>query len=173
MTGNSLSIARRLRTYRRRLGGTAAGSAGGALALAAGLVLTGCAVTAGQPAPEATAAELVASATTDSQTCASIGDVFTITFNADTAVREGRMGSQEQQGWYRLAARALHQAPTSGEGAVSESVADLQAAVPAIARGAMGSTEIGSEEWRAAYMAVTESCAKAGFEVAIEGFTGG
>jgi hypothetical protein len=110
---------------------------------------------------------------TDSDSCVAVGDVMTIVMNADTAVREGRMQAQEQQGWYRLATRVLDQVPTTGQGAVSDTVAQLQAAAPPIAFGAMQLAGVGSGEWDNAFQALTTSCEDAGAELAIEGFTGG
>lgn len=112
-------------------------------------------------------------AVTDADTCAAIGDVTTIGFNAELAVREGRMTSQEQQGWYRLATRVLHLVPTRGEGAVSEAVTGLQAAIPQAAPGAMGTSLIGSDEWQSTLPVLLEACAAAGSEIATSSFTGG
>ncbi|MEK8225964.1 hypothetical protein NKG05_07660 [Oerskovia sp. M15] len=56
----------------------------------------------------------------DAAACAAVSDVQTIVENADTALSEGRMATQEQQGWYVVAARTLHRIPSSGDSAVSQ-----------------------------------------------------
>ena len=159
----------------------------GTIALATALALAGCATSdvstaaALAPTPDVTTATAVPptpdesepTAVTDAATCTANGDVMSITFNADIAVREGRMSSQEQQGWYRLATVVLDRVPTRGEGSVSEGVAALHAAAPPIALAGYGSTQIGSDDWDAALTGLLKSCDDAGFEVATTSFTGG
>lgn len=140
------------------------------LALAGLLALSGCMAGTG-PAPAATPAS--AESTTDTATCAGFNDVATITANADAGLRDGRMATQEQQGWYRLATRVLDGVPTRGEGEVSDAAAALKDVVPAVDLGAMGTTGIGSAEWNSAVQELSDACATAGAEMAIEMYTGG
>ncbi|NYE21604.1 hypothetical protein BJ991_003632 [Microbacterium immunditiarum] len=83
------------------------------------------------------------------------------------------MSAQEQGGWYRLATIVLDRVPTRGEGAVSATVAALQAVVPPVPLAAMGRGEIGSDGWDQQWSAVFQSCADAGSEIATVAFTGG
>jgi len=110
---------------------------------------------------------------TDAETCSAIGDVMSIRFNADVAVSEGRMDTQEQGGWYRLATIVLSRVPTRGEGPVSDSVSALQSAVPPVALAAYGRGEIGSDDSDQQWSAVMQSCTEAGSEIATVAFTGG
>lgn len=158
----------------------------GAIALAATLALAGCAtsVVAGAavgsaaPKPEHSVAPLPAvqsapNSGTDAETCVAMGDVVAIVLNADVAVREGRMSSQEQGGWHALATRVLARVPTTGAGQVSETVVALQAVVPPVPLLAFGRGEIGSSEWVEQWSAVYQSCADAGSEIVQLAFTGG
>ncbi len=138
----------------------------GAFAFTLVLTLAGC---ASSPDPPLTDSVNAVVGVTDADMCAAIGDVVAITFNADSAAQEGRLTVQEQRSWNRLATRALDRVATSGQGAVSEAVADLQAAVPPIAAGSAATARIESE---AAYRAVLGSCASAGSEVETWSFTG-
>ncbi len=140
------------------------------LAVGLGLVLTGCSAQA-EPSPPAT--PVSASASSDAETCAAFGDVMTMTANADVGLRDGRMAQQEQQGWYRLAARVLDRVPTSGDGAVSDAVDALKDIVPAPAPGAMGTSAFGSDEWNSAQHVLATACTAAGSELTISMFTGG
>jgi hypothetical protein len=110
---------------------------------------------------------------TDADTCLAIGEVVSVTSNADVALGEGRMGAQEQGGWYRLATTVLARVPIRAEGAVSEAVTALQAAVPPVPLAAAGRTEIGSDEWHEQVAAVFTACEEAGSEVVTVAFTGG
>ena len=145
------------------------------LALAGVLALSGC-MAGAEPAPAATppaATPAAAGSTTDTATCAGFNDVATITANADAGLRDGRMAAQEQQGWYRLATRVLDGVSTRGEGEVSDAAAALKGVAPVIALGAVGTTGIGSAEWNSAVQALSDACAAAGAEMAIEMYTGG
>lgn len=110
---------------------------------------------------------------TDATTCEALGDVLTITFNADIARDGGRMQQQEHAGWHRLATRVLHRVPTTGGGAVSDAIAALREAAPPIASGAGGAGRVGSDAWNEAFPALMTACEEAGAELATEGFTGG
>jgi hypothetical protein len=139
-------------------------------ALASALALSGCTATSApavSPTPSATVS------TTDAATCTAFGDVLTITGNADAGLRDGRMATQEQQGWYRLATRVLDRVPTSGKGDVSEATAALRDAAPAIGLGAMASSGIGSVDWNDGVDRLSRACADAGAETASSMFTGG
>lgn len=149
----------------------------GSVAIAFALMLAGCAadhraVAAGStPTPAVSAS--AAMSVTDAETCEGIGDVVSITFNADVGMSQGRMSVQEQQSWYRLAVRVLGRVPTRGEGSVSEAVADLQAAAPSVPSASAGGAQIGSDEWDSARRVVFESCEAAGAEIWTSAFTGG
>ena len=139
-------------------------------ALAGALALSGCtadSAPAVSPTPSATAS------TTDAVTCTAFGDVLTITANADAGLRDGRMATQEQQGWYRLATRVLDRVPTNGKSDVSEATAALREAAPVISLGAIASSGIGSAEWNDGLDKLSLACADAGAETAIAMFTGG
>lgn len=140
------------------------------LVVAGVLALSGC-VAGAEPGPTATPA--AAESTTDTATCTGFNDVATITANADAGLRDGRMATQEQQGWYRLATRVLDGVPTRGEGEVSRATAALKDVAPAVDLGAMGTTAIGSAEWDSAMQELSDACAAAGVEMAIEMYTGG
>jgi hypothetical protein len=109
---------------------------------------------------------------TDGASCEAFGDVLTIHQNAMVGLTEGRMTQHEYDGWMRLATRVLDRVPTRGEGAVSESIAALQEAAPAVRLGAMGSTTIGTSDWYNA-ASLADACTAAGYQLAAEGFTGG
>lgn len=134
------------------------------------LALSGCSAgveAASSPTPAS------AASTTDTVTCTAFNDVLTITSNADAGLRDGRMAAQEQHGWYRLATRVLDGVPTRGEGVVSEAVAALKKVAPSIDLGAAGTTGIGSAEWNSRLQDLSDACAEADVEMAIEMFTGG
>jgi hypothetical protein len=155
------------------------------LAVSIALALAGCATTAESalpagpastaPAPSAAASAptIASTASTDKETCVVFGDVLTITSNADAGLRDGRMATQEQQGWYRLASRVLDRVPTRGEGAVSDAIASLKHAVPAVAPGAMALSAFGSDDWNRGQQALFDACADVDVDVAIQMFTGG
>lgn len=158
----------------------------GSVVLTGALTLAGCASSgsdtapdgAATPTPERSAIPAAAptpgsNAVTDAETCSAIGDVMSIRFNADVAVSEGRMDTQEQGGWYRLATIVLSRVPTRGEGSVSDSVSALQSAVPPVALAAYGRGEIGSDDLDQQWSAVMQSCTEAGSEIATVAFTGG
>ena len=143
----------------------------------------GCAVPTGpiDKTPEATgtpissaaaASAIPPSAVTDVDSCEAFGDVSTILQNAMSGLYDERMSQQEYDGWLRLATRVLDRVPTRGEGAVSDAIAALKEAAPAIPIGAIGATSIGTSEWYVAAPLV-EVCREAGSEIVTEGFTGG
>lgn len=109
----------------------------------------------------------------DAQTCRGVSDVFTILANADAGQRTGRMATQEQDGWHRLATRVLGGVPTTGEGDVSDAATALKEAAPAIKLEASSATGIGSDAWETARQQLAEACTAAGSETAIEMYTGG
>jgi coenzyme F420-reducing hydrogenase gamma subunit len=112
--------------------------------------------------------------TQDAAACAAVSDVQTIVENADIALSEGRIAVQEQQGWYEIATRALDRIPSSGDGAVSLGVADLQEAVPPVE--AWTRTEpavMKSDAWSHALEALAEPCLAVDSELTIAMFSGG
>ncbi|MGM1029714.1 MAG: hypothetical protein ACQEWM_07545 [Actinomycetota bacterium] len=135
--------------------------------------LTGCAGSA-PPEPVATASSPAAGPErSDASACEGFSDVLTITFNADVALREGRIEQQEHDGWYRVATRVLDRLDQDDSGAVADAVAALQDAAPPIASGASRTAGIGSSPWNEAQTALAAACEAAGTELAVEGFTGG
>ncbi len=139
------------------------------------LILTGCA-SAGEtgtvshaPASSAFPSSAVV---TDQESCEAFGDVSTILQNANIGLHDGRMTQQEYAGWLRLATRVLDRVPTSGKGAVSESIATLKELAPAIPAGTTGATGIGNAEWYAA-APLADACSEAGAELSADSFTGG
>jgi hypothetical protein len=144
------------------------------LALAGALALSGCATAAeAKPPASQSAAPAAAESTTDAESCTGFNDVLTITTNADKGLRDARMAEQEQMGWYRLATRILDGVPTSGQGAVSDTIAALKSIAPEIKLGAIEPTEIGSTEWNQGVQDLSTACAAAGTEMAAESYTGG
>ena len=139
-------------------------------ALAGALAMSGCTADS-EPVPSATPS--AAASTTDSETCTAFGDVLTITSNADAGLRESRMATQEQQGWYRLATRILERVPTRGEGDVSDAVGALKDTVSANTLGAVATTGIGSAAWNKGLDTLFLACTDAGAETAVQMFTGG
>ncbi|MBX3093972.1 MAG: hypothetical protein KF680_05440 [Cryobacterium sp.] len=135
--------------------------------LCSGMLLAGCTSTPPRDAEEP-AAEVI-----DAHTCVAFGDVLTILFNADIAYRDGRIDQQEHEGWDALATRVLDRVPTRAEGAVSDAVAALKHAAPAIHAGASAPTGIDSVAWNEAYVQLSEACTQAGAELAVVAFTGG
>lgn len=153
----------------------------GSVALVTALTLTGCATPSGAattavpaaPTPTPTQTSSERETVTDAETCSAIGDVLSITFNTELAVRQERMSSHEQEGWYRLATRVLDRVPTRGEGPVSEAVAALREVAPPLELAAYGTAAVGSDEWNAVTARAHEACADAGSEIATTSFTGG
>ena len=110
----------------------------------------------------------------DAAACAAVSDVMSIVENADIALSEGRVAVQEQQGWYEVATRVLYRIPSSGDSAVSQGVADLQEAVPAVELWARTEpTVIRSDAWRDALSALDEPCLAVDSALTISMFTGG
>ena len=124
---------------------------------------------AGQPSPTT---EVATDQVTDADTCAAIGDVLTIQFNAEAAVRDGRMQVHEQQSWNRLATRVFDRAPVSGASVLSQTVADLQSKID-LPPGALGMSLVNMDEWATAFPAIMQLCSQAGAEIVTEGFVGG
>ena len=83
------------------------------------------------------------------------------------------MAAQEQAGWHRLATRVLDNVPTTGQGDVSEAASALKNAAPAIKLGVTRATGIQSAQWESARQQLVDACESAGFEAAIEMYTGG
>lgn len=140
------------------------------MALGGAIALTGCTSGAGIAPPGPQASE---EPTADHITCTSFGDVLTITANADAGLRDGRMESQEVQGWYRLATRVLDRMPTSGAGPVSDAIGELKDTAPVVSASAMNAAGMGSTEWVVGVDTLSAACTDAGFELAVNMFTGG
>ncbi|WP_448073960.1 hypothetical protein [Georgenia yuyongxinii] len=106
--------------------------------------------------------------------CTAYGDVLTIVENADLGLREGRMEAQEHQGWYQLATRVLDRLPSTGDGAVSQAIADLQAIAPALPSGS-GTEPAGvrSPQWHEVEGALGAACDDVDAPLTIDVFTGG
>ena len=121
------------------------------------------------PAPAPKSPESTAAA--DEITCATYADVATILHNAQTAYFEDRMTQQELDGWFAVASRVLGSIPSAGNGTVSEALAALQQAVPAVPD--LRKTNFAFPDVGVAGVALNEACGEAGFEIAINAFTGG
>lgn len=121
------------------------------------------------PSPTPTSADTTSVA--DEMTCAAFGDVVTILFNAEVALRDGRMERLEQRGWYSIASRVLGNIPAADAGPVAEALAALKTAVPPVAE--VNSTNFDADEGRVAVGEMHEACDAAGFQVVTNAFTGG
>ncbi|MBD3941848.1 hypothetical protein IF188_09095 [Microbacterium sp. NEAU-LLC] len=106
-------------------------------------------------------------------TCEAISDVMTIQDNVDAAVRQGRMGLQERDGWYRLATRELQRIPTQSTSLLSQQLAAFQATIPHTDPGAFTTPVVGTDVWGAAASQLSQLCAAAGHQIILQGFTGG
>lgn len=113
-----------------------------------------------------------AGAVTDVQSCEAFADVATILHNATADLRSGSISQQEYDGWMRLATRVLGRIPTTGQGAVSDAIATLQAGAPALPAGSRAANPINTPEWNAS-TSVAQACQDAGGPVTVEAFTGG
>lgn len=150
------------------------------LALAT-LTLAGCTATttpqAAGPSPKPTVsatpepASAETTAAQDEVTCAAFGDVQTIVTNAYVAFDEDRMGQQEKSGWYALASRVLGNIPSADEGPVAEALAALKEEVPAVQ--GIDPTNIGIDDGTLVGEDLFKACEAGGFEVPMNGFTGG
>ncbi|WP_435736141.1 hypothetical protein V5D56_15255 [Cellulosimicrobium sp. PMB13] len=141
-------------------------AAGGSALVLVALLVAGCSSASSEP-PEPTGEVAQVDApgdavAQDAAACAAVSDVMTIVENADVALSEGRMAAQEQQGWYAVATRSLDRIPSSGDGAVSRGIADLQEAVG-----------VRSDAWNDALTALGEPCLAVDAELTISMFTGG
>jgi len=99
---------------------------------------------------------------------------MTIVENADLGLADGRMATQEHDGWYALAARVLDRLPSSGDSAVQRAIGELQEAAPAAPSGTSADpTGVGSPRWQSAQALLDTACADLGTPLAIDVFTGG
>lgn len=123
-----------------------------------------------------TVAPTTQSKVTDAQSCEEFSDVLTILHNAMVGLNEERMTEQEYDGWLRLATRVLDRIHTTGQGAVSDGIAALKAAAPAISLETIpvgkSGTPIGTPDWYNA-APLNDACSAAGYQLSAEGFTGG
>ncbi|MHA7133826.1 hypothetical protein [Oerskovia turbata] len=153
-------------------------TAGASALVLVALLVTGCGSASSAQTKPTESVDGVAAAENavaqDAAACAAVSDVQTIVENADIALSEGRIAVQEQQGWYEIATRALDRIPSSGDGAVSLGVADLQEAVPSVE--AWTRTEpavIKSDAWSHALEALAEPCLAVDSELTLSMFSGG
>ena len=121
------------------------------------------------PTPEPASPESTEAA--DEITCAAYGDVVTILHNAQTAYFEDRMTQQELDGWFAVASRVLGNIPAAETGTVSEALAALQEAVPPVPD--LRKTNFPFPDVDLPGVELSEACSEAGFEIAINAFTGG
>lgn len=110
----------------------------------------------------------------DAAACEAVSDVMTIVENADIALNEGRMAAQEQQGWYEVAIHTLDRIPSTGDGAVSQGVADLKNAGPAVDSWTRSEpVVINWQTWGHAIFALDGPCLAVDAQLATSVFTGG
>ena len=127
-------------------------------------------IAAQQPSVETPRAD----APEDVAACAAFADVMTIVENADLGLADGRMATQEHDGWFALATRVLDRLPSSGDSAVQRAIGELQEAAPAAAPGTSADpTGVGSPQWQSAQALLDTACADLGTPLAIDVFTGG
>lgn len=152
-------------------------AAGVSALVLAGLVLTGCTASAepaASPPAETTQAEAPKDdVALDVAACDAVSDVMTIVDNADIALHEGRMAAQEQQGWYKVATRTLDRIPSTGDSAISQGVADMKEAAPAVPTGAWSEPIDMEPAWRIAVTSLSAPCEAVDAELTLQGFTGG
>lgn len=114
------------------------------------------------PTPTSTAAD-------DERTCAALGDVRTILFNARAASSTDRMSQDELNQWANLAARVLSNIPGADNGTIADAADAMKAAAPD-GQSLLGSFSVGAEDPTAELAA---ACEAAGFSVVMSGFVGG
>nr|WP_297428391.1 hypothetical protein [uncultured Actinotalea sp.] len=110
----------------------------------------------------------------DAAICSGFGDVLTIVTNADAGLADGRMETQERDGWYQLATRVLDRLPSDEDSAVRAAIGELQEIAPAAPAGAVfDPTGVRSRAWNDAEAALGSACEDVGAPLAITMFTGG
>ena len=114
------------------------------------------------PTPTPTAAD-------DERTCAALGDVRTILFNARAAFSTDRMSQDELNAWAALASRVLSNTPGADHGPIADAVDAVKAAAPD-GQSLLGSFALGADDPTAELAA---ACEGAGFTVVMSGFVGG
>ena len=129
--------------------------------VASAALLTGCAA---QPAPAPT----VVSA---ADTCAQVGNVLTVLFNASISYSEERSTEQELNGALALADSML-------DYVTSEPSSDFEAIVLRLRAVdsqdyALAASDNGSEEWSDAVSDLGAECTAEGTELAVSAWTGG
>lgn len=122
--------------------------------------------------PIATPTEEPSSAADDEVTCNAFGDVQTILHNAQAAFYDERMTERELDGWTALASRVLGNIPAADDGRVSDALAAVKEAVPAV-QAPLGPSNILSREWDVPGAELLAACEAAGFPVITNGFIGG
>lgn len=134
--------------------------------VASAALLTGCAA---QPAPtQPTPAPPVVAA---ADTCAQVGNVLTVLFNASISNSELRSTDQELDGALALADSML-------DYVTSEPSSDFEAIVLRLREVdsqdyALAAVDNGSEEWSDAIEDLNDACSSAGAELAVSAWTGG
>lgn len=81
------------------------------------------------------------------------------------------MSQKEKSASFSVASRVLGNIPSAEKGPVSDALAALKAAVPAVED--LNPSNIGSDEWSAPASDLFEARDAAGFEVVANTFTGG
>lgn len=110
----------------------------------------------------------------DAAICTAFADVYTVIWNADVALEEGRIAEQEHLGWYALTTRILDRLPSNGDSDVRTAIAGLKEAAPVINSGGYAeSTGVGSESWNAALGKLGSACEAVSITLSGEMFTGG
>lgn len=112
--------------------------------------------------PESTAVD-------DERTCAALGDVRTILFNARAAFIDGRMGQDELNHWAALASRVLSNAPGADDGTIADALEAVKEAAPD------GQSLLGgfAPEGNDPTAELAAACEAAGYTVVMSGFVGG
>ena len=114
------------------------------------------------PTPTSTAAD-------DEATCAALGDVRTILYNARAAFETDRMSQDELDLWADLASRVLGNTPSADHRSIADAVDAVKEAAPD-GQSLLGAFALGAHDLTADLAA---ACEAAGFAVVMSGFVGG
>lgn len=139
--------------------------------------LTGCASSANlgdetstaQPSTATPTPTPTSTAGDDEVTCAALGDVRTILYNARAAFETDRMSQDELNLWADLASRVLSNTPSADDGPIAEAVGAVKEAAPD-GQSLLAAFALGAHDPTADLAA---SCEAAGFAVVMSGFVGG
>lgn len=105
----------------------------------------------------------------DERTCAALGDVRTILFNARAAFSTDRMTQDELNQWANLASRVLGNIPSADHGPIADAVETMKATAPD-GQSLLGSFSAGGQD---PTDDLADACEDAGFSVVMSGFVGG